>query len=175
MFLLDYIRQRWQPRGSVVSAGVPPQERPAAIVLPPDLIGRHLCACDDLPHDAASQAAIAEAISDPAAIQHGSREIARRLIAADRVAAELEALTRLIGVLLSELARHMYISAARERPGAIGIRLMEEPGISDPAVAQLLEQDAYGLGPGVYPFDHVPANPTPGKRCGFYIRVVTTP
>lgn len=173
MFLLDYIRQRWQPRGSIVTAGVPPEPRPVAIALPTGLVAEHLGACEDLPHDSATQTAIETAISDLAAIQYGARAIANKLIETKAVAAEPEALVRLIGVLLSEIARHMYISAAQQRDGAIGIRLLAESGNTDTAVARLIDQDAHGLGAGVYPFDQVPANPTPGKRCGFYIRVVT--
>lgn len=175
MFLLDYIRLRLQPRGSVVTAGVPPQPRPATIALLQGLVAEQLCACEDLPHDAATQAAIAAAISDAAAIQHGARAIAYKLIETKAVITEPEALVRLIGVLLAEIARHMYISAARQRDGAIGIRVLAEDGVQDAEVIRLMEQDAHGLGAGVYPFDQVPANPRPGKRCGFYIRVVTAP
>lgn len=175
MFLLDYIRQRWQPRGSVVSAGVPPQARPATIFLPAGLIARHLHARADLPHDAATEAALTNAISDPAAIQHGARAIAKNLVENEDVVAELQPLQNLIAVLLAELARTMYINAAQAREGAIGIRLLPETGNSDASVIDLVTQDLHGLGPGVYPFDAVPENPTPGQRCGFYVRVVTAP
>lgn len=172
MFLLDYIRQRWQPRGSVVTAGVPPEARPSAIALPEGLIAAHLSACDELPHDSATKHALEVALSDPAAIQFGARAIAQKLIETQAVNADIEALVSLVGVLLAEIARAMYISAARQRDGAIGIRLLPDPSC-DAAAMRLIEQDAHGLGAGVYPFDAVPANPTPGKRCGFYIRVVT--
>lgn len=175
MFLLDYIRQRWQPRGSVVSAGVPPEARPATVLLPAGLVARHLHACADLPHDAATEAALAHAISDPAAIQHGARAIAKSLIESGRVHPELQPLQNLIAVLLAELARTMYINAAQAREGAIGIRLLAETGNGDAKVMTLVTQDLYGLGPGVYPFGAVPGNPSPGKRCGFYVRVVTAP
>lgn len=175
MFLLDYIRQRWQPRGSVVSAGVPPQARPTTVLLPAGLIARHLHACADLPHDAATEAALANAISEPAAIQHGARAIAKSLVENEGVRAELQPLQNLIAVLLAELARTMYINAAQAREGAIGIRLLPETGNSDASVIHLVTQDLHGLGPGVYPFDAVPENPTPGQRCGFYVRVVTAP
>lgn len=175
MFLLDYIRQRWQPRGSVVSAGVPPQARPTTVLLPAGLIARHLHACADLPHDAATEAALSKAISDPGAIQHGARAIANSLIEHQQVRAELQPLQDLIAVLLAELARRMYISAAQAREGAMGIRLLSEAGNNDADVIRLVTQDLHGLGAGVYPFDAVPDNPTAGKRCGFYVRVVTPP
>lgn len=175
MFLLDYIRQRWQPRGSVVSAGVPPQARPATIFLPEGLIARHLHACADLPHDAATEAALANAISNPAAIQHGARAIAKNLVENEGVVAEPQPLQNLIAVLLAELARAMYINAAQTREGAIGIRLVAEAENSNANVINLVTQDLHGLGPGVYPFDAVPVNPTPGQRCGFHVRVVTAP
>lgn len=175
MFLLDYIRQRWQPRGSVVNAGVPPQARPANILLPAGLIARHLHACADLPHDALTEARLANTISDPAKTQHGARALAKNLVENKGIVAELQPLQNLIAVLLAELARTMYINAAQAREGAIGIRLLPEAGNSDARVMDLVTQDLHGLGPGVYPFDAVPENPTPGQRCGFYVRVVTMP
>lgn len=172
MFLLDYLRQRWQPKGSVVTAGVPPEPRPANIAVGTSLVERHLSARTDLPQRRELVEAMVGALSDPAAIQHGARVIADRLIARMPFEVAREPLVELISVVLAELARGMYIDAARSKPSAIGIRVIAEPGIDDANVIELTTRDAFGLGAGVYPFDQVPANPTPGRRCGFYIRVV---
>jgi hypothetical protein len=66
----------------------------------------------------------------------------------------------------------MYIDAAPQRDGAIGIRLLSVSSTPDPAIQALCRADTHGLGAGVYPFDAVPDNPAPGQPCGFYIRVV---
>lgn len=172
MFLLDYLRQRWRPKGGVVSAGVPPEARPAQIAADSALIERHLYARADLPHRPELVQAMAAALSDASAIQYGARAIVDRLSADMDFDLEREPLVELTHVLLAELARRMYIEAARAKPGALGIRLVAEPGVDDANVIKLTTRDAFGLGAGVYPFDQVPDNPTPGRRCGFYIRVV---
>lgn len=172
MFLLDYLRQRWQPKGGVVSAGVPPEARPARIAVDSALVERHLYARSDLPHRPELAQAISIALSDASAIQHGARAIADRLLTQMDLALAREPLVELIQILLAELARHMYIDAARTKRGALGIRVIAELGVVDANVIELTTRDAFGLGAGVYPFDQVPENPTPGRRCGFYIRVV---
>lgn len=173
MFLLDYIRQRWVRKGAVVEAGIPPESRPDAIPVDRTLVARHLAAFPELPQDEAVVEKLVEAVSDPMFIQTGPRALTEQLIASGRLAADAEPLNRLLQVLTNEITRRMYIDAARLKEGAIGIRLFAEPGRDEPAIRQLVEQDLYGLGPGVYPFDLVPDNPTPGRRCGFYIRVAT--
>lgn len=172
MFLLDYLRQRWQPKGGVVNAGVPPEARPARIPVDSALVERHLYARSDLPHRPELAQAISVALSDAAAIQHGAREIADGLSAGVDVELAREPLVELIQVLLAEIARRMYIEAARAKPGALGIRVIAEAGTENAGVIELTMRDMFGLGAGVYPFDRVPENPTPGRRCPFYIRIV---
>ena len=173
MFLLDYIKKRWAPKGPVVTAGVPPESRPDQVPVNRELVGRHLAGCPDLPQDTDTLDALLNALSDPLFIQTGPRELAYRLVQNGKIIADPEKLIALLNVLTNEITRRMYIDSARQKEGAIGIRLFAENPTPTAAIRQLVEQDAYGLGKGVYPFDKVPENPTPGKRCGFYVRVAT--
>lgn len=170
-YLLDYIRSRWAPKGSVVTAGVPPEQRVEQVPVTPELIARHLAASPALPQHAAVQTLLYTALSDPLFIQTGPRVLAQQLIASG-LEAELEALVKLLTVLTQEVTRQMYIDAARNRDGAIGIRLLPLAPQPDAVIAELCSANSYGIGIGAYPFDAVPANPTPGQPCGFYIRVV---
>lgn len=171
-YLLDYIRSRWAPKGSVVTAGVPPEQRVEQVPVTPELIARHLAASPALPQHEAAHALLYSALSDPLFIQTGPRGLAQQLIAGG-LEAELEALVKLLTILTQEVTRQMYIDAARNRDGAIGIRLLPVSQQPDAVIVDLCSTDCSGMGVGVYPFDAVPANPTPGQPCGFYIRVVT--
>ena len=170
-YLLDYIKSRWAPKGSVVTAGVPPEQRVAQVPVTPELIACHLAGVPTLPHNEVTQAILYTALSDPLFIQTGPRALAQQLIA-NGLDAEPEMLIKLLTVLTQEVTRQMYIDAARNRDGAVGIRLFAIAAQPSAEVATLCSADAYGLGAGTYPFDAVPANPTPGQPCGFYIRVV---
>jgi hypothetical protein len=171
MFLLDYLKLRWARKGSVVEAGIPPESRPDTVPVTRELIQRHLAANPALPQDAASAETLFHALSDPMFLQTGARSLGHSLVAEGRIQADEEALVQLLHVLANEVTRRMYIDSARQRPGAIGIQLFAE-NPADETVRRLTEADTYGLGPGIYPFDKVPDNPTPGRRCPFYIRVV---
>ncbi len=170
-YLLDYIKSRWAPKGSVVSAGVPPEQRVDKVPVTPELIARHLAGVPALPQDVATHATLYTALSDPLFIQTGPRALAQQLIA-NGLGAELETLVKLLTVLTQEATRQMYIDAARDRDGAVGIRLFPIAAQPTAELIALCSADQYGLGTGAYPFDAVPANPTPGQPCGFYIRVV---
>lgn len=172
MYLLNYIKARFAPKGSVVSAGVPPEERLDTVPVTRELIARHLAASPALPRDEAALDTLCTALSDPLFLQTGARPLAQQLIAAGLVA-ELEPLVKLLNVLTQEVTRRMYIDAARQRPGATGIRLIPLNATADATIHALCTADSHGLGAGVYPFDAVPDNPTPGQPCGFYIRIVT--
>lgn len=171
-YLLDYIKSRWVPKGSVVTAGVPPETRVEEVPATRELVARHLAASPRLPHDAVTENAIFMALSDPLFLQTGPRALAQQLIAAG-LNAGLEPLVKLLTVLTQEVTRRMYIEAASRRPEAIGIRLFPLHAGADPVIQALCATDAHGLGAGVYPFAAVPDNPTPGQSCPFYIRVVT--
>ncbi|TCV84296.1 hypothetical protein [Sulfurirhabdus autotrophica] len=173
MFLLDYIKQRWAPKGPVVNAGVPPEARPDQVPVTRELIALHLAGSPHLPQDAEALNTLFEALSDPFFIQTGARDLARKLIQQGKIVADLEKLVQLLNVLTNEITRRMYIDSARQKEGAIGIRLFSESPTPIDAIRQLVEQDSHGLGKGIYPFDSVPENPTPGQRCGFYVRVAT--
>ena len=175
MYLLDYIRKRWVRKGPMVEIGIPPESRPRSVPVNRALISCHLAACAELPQDQATQDALLTALNDPLFIQTGARALAQQLIADGKIQTDPEALVQLLHVLTSEITRQMYIASAQAKPGAVGIRLFAEKTTSDAATLELIEQDCFGLGKGVYPFDQVPANPTPGKRCGFYVRVATAP
>lgn len=169
MRLLDMIRARFAPKG-VLEAGIPPQDRPCALRFDEGVIGFHLAAFPQLPQDAAAVQRIHAFLVQPLSLQIGAREGAARLAADWPV--DGEALRKLLDVLLAELSRALYLEAAAQRPGVAGIRLLPEPGESDAAVLEITRRDAYGLGRGVYPLAAVPANPRPGQRAGFYVRVV---
>ncbi|MEQ1667071.1 MAG: hypothetical protein ABL868_01315 [Sulfuriferula sp.] len=168
-YLLDYIKSRWAPKGSVVTAGVPPEQRLAQVPVTPELIDRHLAASPVVPQD--SGATLYAALSDPLFIQTGPRVLAQQLIASG-LNSPLEPLVKLLTVLTQDVTRQMYIDAAPNRDGAVGIRLFPVSVNPDAEIAALCAADCYGMGAGIYPFDAVPANPTPGQPCGFYIRVV---
>lgn len=170
MFLLDYLRQRWVRKGGVVEAGIPPESRLDALPAPLEMVRTHLAARPELPQDEDFLRALSAAVSDPAFLQDGPSGTAVRI--RDRgFDCDATTLTRFLTVLMQEVTRKMYIDAARSREGAKGIRLFPEASPPSPEVATLTSQDRYGLGPGVYPFDAVPANPTPGRPAGFYVRV----
>ena len=171
MFLLDYIKQRWAPKGPVVNAGIPPESRPDQLPVNRELVAQHLAGCPDLPQDSSTLEALLHALSDPLFLQTGARDLATQLIQHGKIKADLERLIQLLNVLTNEITRRMYVDSARSKEGAIGIRLYAESRDPDPAIRLLVEQDSFGLGAGVYPFDQVPNNPTPGERCGFYVRV----
>ena len=175
MYLLDYIRKRWVRKGPMVEIGIPPESRPGSVPVNRALISCHLAACPELPQDQATLEALLTALNDPLFIQTGARALAQQLIADGKIQADQEALVQLLHVLTGEITRQMYIASAQAKPGAVGIRLFAEKTTSDAATLELIEQDRFGLGKGVYPFDQVPVNPTPGKRCGFYVRVATAP
>ena len=171
MFLLDYIKQRWAPKGPVVNAGIPPESRPEQLPVTQALIAQHLAGCPDLPQDSATLIRLLQALSDPLFLQTGARDLATQLIQQGKIQADPERLIQLFNVLTNEITRRMYVDSARNKEGAIGIRLYAESREPSPAIRLLVEQDSFGLGAGVYPFDQVPDNPAPGQRCGFYVRV----
>lgn len=171
MFLLDYIKQRWAPKGPVVNAGIPPESRPGQLPVSQMLIAQHLAGCPDLPQGAATLSVLLHALSDPLFLQTGARDLATQLVQQGKIMADLERLVQLFNVLTNEITRRMYVDSARNKEGAIGIRLYAESREPSPSIRLLVEQDSFGLGAGVYPFDQVPDNPTPGQRCGFYVRV----
>ena len=169
MYLLDMIRARFVTKG-VMEAGIPPEERPAGLHFDSDLIRFHLAAFSELPQDVAAAEKIRTFLTHPLSLQTGARDGAAHLVTDWPV--DGEALRKLLDVLLADLSRMLYIEAAAQRPGVAGIRLLAEPGMSDPVVLELTRRDAYGLGPGVYPLSAVPINPRAGQRAGFYVRVV---
>ncbi|MEO6145990.1 MAG: hypothetical protein ABIT70_02865 [Sulfuriferula sp.] len=171
-YLLDYIKSRWAPKGSVVTAGVPPETRVDHMPVSRALVACHLAASLQLPQGEATETAIFMALSDPLFLQTGPRGLAQQLIGAG-LNADLEPLVKLLTVLTQEITRRMYIEAASQRSEAIGIRLFPLHNSTDAAIQTLCGADAHGLGTGVYPFTAVPDNPMPGQTCGFYIRVVT--
>ena len=169
MYLLDMIRARFVTKG-VMEAGIPPEERPAGLHFDSDLIRFHLAAFSELPQDVAAAEKIRTFLTHPLSLQTGARDGAAHLVTDWPV--DGEALRKLLDVLLADLSRMLYIEAAAQRPGVAGIRLLAEPGMSDPVVLELTRRDAHGLGPGVYPLSAVPINPRAGQRAGFYVRVV---
>ena len=116
-YLLDYIKSRWAPKGSVVTAGVPPEARVEQVPVTRELVVRHLAASTRLSQGETQKTSIFMALSDPLFLQTGPRALAQQLIAAG-FGAELEPLVKLLTVLTQEVTRRMYIDAASQRRGS---------------------------------------------------------
>lgn len=170
MSIFDWLGLRFKPKGAVVEIGVPMQDRTERVPLTPELVQRHLAAIPALPGDLAQP--LYALLSNPLSLQNSGSELVRQLPAEVLEGVDKAALGSLINVLINEITRRMYIESARLRPGAIGIRLLAEQDPPPPEIAAITTVDVHGLGVGVYPLDAVPDNPTPGRRCGFYVRVV---
>ncbi len=163
-----------QPRGAVVDAGVPPQERVEELPLPAPLFYLHYQGFGQLPEDSALQRALSEFVVRADFLRLLPRESARSFLAAhpDSGVAE-NTLVAFFRVLFSEITRRMYVDAARQRPEAIGLRFsLAKPETASAAAQSIVSEDVHGLGPGTYPFTHIPENPQPGTENPFVIRIV---
>lgn len=170
MSIFDWLGLRFKPKGAVVEIGVPMQERTDQVPLTRELVARHLGALAGLP--ATLVEPVYQLLSNPLSMQYSGSELVKQLPAEALEGADKAALGSLINVLINEITRRMYIDSAALRPGVVGIRLLAEQDPPPAEIAAITEVDAHGLGKGVYPLNAVPDNPTPGKRCGFYVRVV---
>ncbi len=170
MSIFDWLGLRFKPKGAVVEIGVPMQERTERVPLTLELVQRHLQAVTALPATLAEP--VYRLLANPLSMQHSGSELVKQLPAEILEGVDKAALGSLINVLINEVTRRMYIESAGLRPGVVGIRLLAEQDPPPPEIAAITEVDAHGLGKGVYPLNAVPDNPTPGKRCGFYVRVV---
>lgn len=170
MSLFDWLGLRFKPKGAVVEIGVPMQERTEQVPLTQELVSRHLAAVAGLPTTLVEP--VYQLLSNPLSMQYSGSELVKQLPAEILEGVDRLALGSLINVLINEITRRMYIESAGLRPGVIGIRLLAEQEPPPAEIAAITEVDVYGLGKGVYPLDAVPDNPTPGRRCGFYVRVV---
>jgi hypothetical protein len=165
------------PRGVVVEAGVPPQERVDRLPLPEILFARHYHAFADLPDDPELMSELLAWARSPDFLRDLPRQSARRFLARAQGAAgsvEEQCLTAFFKVLHSEITRRMYLEGARHREGVVGIRLrLRDPATAGSAAQALVSDDAHGLGPGIYPLNAVPENPEPGREHPFIIQIVT--
>jgi hypothetical protein len=166
--LLDWLGLRPAPRGALVDAGIPPESRPVRLLAMDALVTLHLPAFGHLPQ---TPGTLAARLDDPALMQLGARAAAQQLLDEGHPGS-LADWHAFLDVLYADQARLLFIDAAQRRPGVTGIRLHPEPGVDDPGVLALTQQDAYGLGPGGYPCDRVPDNPSPGRRAGMYVRAL---
>ncbi|MCE5360700.1 MAG: hypothetical protein JJ714_06920, partial [Acidithiobacillus sp.] len=82
-------------------------------------------------------------------------------------------LTAFFQVLFGEITRRMYIDAARQRPEALGLRFsLANERTASAAARSIVAADQHAMGPGVYPFTHIPENPDPGTENPFVIHIL---
>ncbi|WP_308388430.1 hypothetical protein [Acidithiobacillus sp. AMEEHan] len=162
------------PRGAVVDAGVPPQERVDELPLPEPLFYLHLRGFGQLPDHPELHQAMLRFATQAEFLRLLPRQSARNFLAAHpQPAIEENTLTVFFQVLFSEITRRMYLDAARQRPDAVGLRFtLAKAESASPAAQTIVTTDAHGLGAGVYPFTHVPENPDPGTENPFIIRIL---
>ncbi len=162
------------PRGGVVEAGIPPQERVDFLPLPEPIFYLHYYGFGRLPDDPCLQEQILNFARSADFLRDMPRASAKRLLASpDRAGLCEEDLAGFLKILFSEITRRMYIEAARKRPGAIGVQFsLTGSGHAAPEAMAVVSADAHGLGAGVYPFTHIPENSCPGAESPFVIRVV---
>ncbi len=162
------------PRGGVVDAGIPPEDRVDCLPLPEPIFYLHYHGFGRLPDDLPLQEKILNLARSPDFLRDMPRGSAKKFLSSmDRTGLREEDLAGFLKILFSEITRRMYIEAARQRPGAIGVQLsLPGSGNAAPAAVAAVSADAHGLGAGVYPFTHIPENPCPGMENPFVIRVV---
>ena len=163
-----------QPRGAVVDAGVPPQERVDELPLPEPLFYIHLQGFGRLPDDSALHHALLRFATQAEFLRLLPRQSARSFLA-ERPQTQIDenTLAAFFQVLFSEITRRMYVDAARQRPEAVGLRFtLAKAENASPVAQTIVSTDAHGLGPGVYPFTHIPENPDPGTENPFVIRIL---
>ena len=163
-----------QPRGAVVDAGVPPQERVDELPLPAPLFYLHLQGFGQLPDDPELHQVLLDFATQANFLRLLPRQSARSVLAEHPQAqVDENTLTAFFRVLFSEITRRMYIDAARQRPEAAGLRFtLAKPDNASAAAQAVVATDAHGLGPGAYPFTHIPENPQPGTENPFVIRIL---
>ncbi len=165
------------PRGVVVDAGIPNQERVAELPLPEPLFVLHYNGFAGLPENAELRQLLLKTARDGEFLRDLPRVSAQRLeknaALQARFGVELETVVRFLKVLHSEVTRRMYVEAARKREDVAGLRLtLRDPENAQAPARAMVEVDAYGLGAGTYPFTHIPENPLPGTENPFIIRIV---
>lgn len=167
-------QQGTAPRGAVVDAGVPPQERVDELPLPEPLFFRHWQGFARLPDDADLQRAIYTFATQAEFLRLLPRQAARAFLAENpQPALDENTLTAFFQVLFGEITRRMYIDAARQRPEALGLRFsLANEKTASVAARAIVAADQHALGPGVYPFTQIPENPDPGTENPFVIRIL---
>ncbi|MEY2333941.1 hypothetical protein [Acidithiobacillus ferrianus] len=165
------------PSGVIVDAGIPAQDRVAELPLPEPLFILHYNGFGALPDDADLRRVLLATARDGDFLRDLPRVSAQKLEARAglqaRFGVDADTMTRFFRVLHAEITRRMYVEAARQREGAVGLRLtLLKPETASPEERIMVATDAHGLGAGVYPFGHIPENPHPGSENPFMIRVV---
>jgi len=165
------------PRGVVVDAGIPPQDRVDRLPLPEVLFARHYHGFARLPEDPCLMQSLLAWARTPEFLRDLPRSSARRFLATDLGRAQQldeQTLTEFFKILHSEITRRMYLEGARQREGVVGVRLrLRDPEKASGAARALVASDSHGLGPGVYPLNAVPENPESGREHPFIIQIVT--
>ncbi|MBN2679296.1 hypothetical protein HHS34_009835 [Acidithiobacillus montserratensis] len=165
------------PRGVVVDAGIPNQDRVAELPLPEALFVLHYNGFAQLPENAELRQLLLDTARNGEFLRDLPRVSARRLEEShglqSRFGVELENVVRFFKVLHSEITRRMYIDAARKREDVAGVQFtLRDPGQADVEQLAIVEADPSALGAGVYPLNHIPENPHPGTENPFIIRIV---
>ncbi|MBN2679220.1 hypothetical protein [Acidithiobacillus thiooxidans] len=165
------------PRGVVVDAGIPNQERVAELPLPEALFVLHYNGFAKLPENAELRQLLLNTARNGDFLRDLPRVSARRLEESaalqSRFGIELETVVQFFKVLHSEITRRMYIDAARKREDVAGLQFtFRDPAGADARVCAIAEANPYDLGVGTYPFTHIPENPHPGTENPFIIRIV---
>ncbi len=165
------------PAGVLVDAGIPPQERVAELPLPEPLFIAHYNGFGELAEDAELRALLLATARAGEFLRDLPRRSAQGL--EERVGLEarfgvpVDTVARFFRVLHGEITRRMYLEAARQREGAVGVSfVLIHPEQATGPQRRIVEADDFGLGAGVYPFNHIPENPEPGKENPYIIRVV---
>ncbi|MBU2833361.1 hypothetical protein [Acidithiobacillus ferriphilus] len=165
------------PSGVVIDAGIPAQDRVAELPLPEPLFILHYNGFGLLPENPELRQILLETARSGDFLRDMPRVSAQQLAARAglrvRFGVDVDTVARFFRVLHAEITRRMYVEAARQREGAVGLRLtLLKPETATPEDQAIVNADTHGLGAGVYPFTHIPENPHPGTENPFIIRVV---
>ncbi len=162
------------PRGSVIEAGIPNQERVDHLPLPEMLFLFHYQGFAKLPDDSLWQQKLLHWARQAEFLRALPRQSARDFLQESPIPGiDEQTLTSFFQVLFSEITRRLYIQGARQRPGVVGLRLsLVNEQSASPAARAIVAKDAFGLGQGVYPLTQIPENPDPGRENPFILRVL---
>ncbi|MFA7496837.1 MAG: hypothetical protein WCY67_11085 [Acidithiobacillus sp.] len=177
----DWLRGKAEPvappRGVVIDAGIPNQERVAELPLPEPLFILHYNGFGAFPENAELRHLLLDTARNADFLRDLPRVSARQLEEKSALQArfglELETVVQFFKVLHSEITRRMYVDSARQREGGAGLQFtLRDPEKATTEDRAIVVANDHGLGAGIYPFTHIPQNPHPGRENPFIIRIV---